>query len=197
MWKTGFKKFEVIWSAETDHFTSIFLKAAFHKFYLVYSSILCPKYFIVQTWVCQNKTLKSSETSKPLWRLHSGRWTVTHPPSENKGLRNIGHNMRVVLDTKRSIFGSQHWLWFNIWFIMILYYKMRQIFKNLTAILLQNATEVFLQNASGFLFQNVTVSLQNATHITKCVDFTVKCDTYYKMCWIYYKMRQLLQNVSV
>ena len=63
--------------------------------------------------------------------------------------------MRVVLDTKRSIFGSQHWLWFNIWFIMILYYKMRQIFKNVTAIL--------LQNASGFLFQNVTVSLQNAS----------------------------------
>ena len=90
--------------------------------------------------------------------------------------------MRIVLDTKRSIFGSQHWLWFNIWFIMILYYKMRQIFKNVTAILLQNATEVFLQNASGFLFQNVTLSLQNATHITKCVDFTVKCDTYYKMC---------------
>ena len=84
--------------------------------------------------------------------------------------------MRVVLDTKRSIFGSQHWLWFNIWFIMILYYKMRQIFKNVTAILLQNATEVFLQNASGFLFQNVTVLLQNvsnllqnATVITKCV----------------------------
>ena len=83
-----------------------------------------------------HKTLKSSETSKPLWRLHSGRWTVTHPPSENKGLRDIVHNMRIVLDTKRSIFGSQHWLWFNIWFIMILYYKMRQIFKNLTAILL-------------------------------------------------------------
>ena len=32
MWKTAFKKFEGAW---------LFLKAAFHKFYLVYSLILC------------------------------------------------------------------------------------------------------------------------------------------------------------
>ena len=30
--KTATKKFEVIWSAEADHITSIFLKAVFHKF---------------------------------------------------------------------------------------------------------------------------------------------------------------------
>ena len=37
LWKTGFKKFEVIWSAEVDHITSNFLKAVFHKFFLVHS----------------------------------------------------------------------------------------------------------------------------------------------------------------
>ena len=37
MWKTAFKKFEVIWSATSD-----FLKAVFHKVYLVHSWILCP-----------------------------------------------------------------------------------------------------------------------------------------------------------
>ena len=39
---TAFKKFEVIWFAEVDHITSNFLKAVFHKFYLVHSWILCP-----------------------------------------------------------------------------------------------------------------------------------------------------------
>ena len=35
MWKTAFKKFEVIWSAYAYHITSNYLKAVFHKFYLV------------------------------------------------------------------------------------------------------------------------------------------------------------------
>ena len=38
-----FKKFEVLWSASADHITSDFLKAVFHKFYLVYSWIHWPK----------------------------------------------------------------------------------------------------------------------------------------------------------
>ena len=32
LWKTSFKKFEVIWSAEADYITSNFLKAVFQKF---------------------------------------------------------------------------------------------------------------------------------------------------------------------
>ena len=36
-WKTAFKKFEVIWSAEADHITSNYLNAVFYKIYLVYS----------------------------------------------------------------------------------------------------------------------------------------------------------------
>ena len=34
VWKTAFKKFEVI-MAEADHITSTFSKAVFHKFHLV------------------------------------------------------------------------------------------------------------------------------------------------------------------
>ena len=34
VWKTGFKKFEVI-MAEADHITSTLSKAVFHKFHLV------------------------------------------------------------------------------------------------------------------------------------------------------------------
>ena len=37
LWKTAFKKFDVIWSAEEDHITGNFLKAVFHKFYFVLS----------------------------------------------------------------------------------------------------------------------------------------------------------------
>ena len=40
LWKTVFKKFEVMWSV-TDHIISNFLKAVFHKFYLVHSWIHC------------------------------------------------------------------------------------------------------------------------------------------------------------
>ena len=43
--KTAFKKFEVIYSLiEQTIITSHFLMAVFHKFYLVHSGILCPKY---------------------------------------------------------------------------------------------------------------------------------------------------------
>ena len=37
LWKTAFKKFEVICSASVDHIASTFLKAVFHKFRLVHS----------------------------------------------------------------------------------------------------------------------------------------------------------------
>ena len=46
MWKTPFKKFEVIWCA--DHITSNSLKTVFHKFYLVFSWIPWPKCFTVK-----------------------------------------------------------------------------------------------------------------------------------------------------
>ena len=36
---------ELRWPGLTDHFTSIFLKAAFHKFYLAHFLILCLEYF--------------------------------------------------------------------------------------------------------------------------------------------------------
>ena len=55
MWKTAFKTFAVIWSAQADHITSIVLKAVFHKFYLVHSWILCPTYsFSLFRWYQSN-----------------------------------------------------------------------------------------------------------------------------------------------
>ena len=44
----------------------------------------------------------------------------------------------MVTDTGKLVLGSQQWLQFHIWFIMTLYYKMRQILsQNVTPILLQ------------------------------------------------------------
>ena len=60
--------------------------------------------------------------------------------------------MARVLDTKKSNFGTQEWLWLHIWFIMTLYDKVRQM---------------LLENATAILFQNATV--------------ITKCDVYYKM----------------
>lgn len=71
-----------------------------------------------------------------------------------------GYKMRLVLDTRKSNFGSQCWLWLYTWFIMTLHYRMRQILvQNAKAISLQKMS---LHNVSGF-------SLQNASVITKCV----------------------------
>ena len=45
-------------------------------------------------------------------------------PSKDVGSRNIGTNMSMILDTRKSRFVSQQWLQFHIWFIC---YRMRQI----------------------------------------------------------------------
>ena len=42
MWKTAFKKFQLVWSAQADHITSNVLKAVLYKFYLVHSWIPWP-----------------------------------------------------------------------------------------------------------------------------------------------------------
>ena len=110
-----------------------------------------------------NRTQNSSENSKPLWKLRFERGSIVRPLSNGDGLWDIQHSMSMVLDTG-----------FHIWFVMTVYYKMRQI-------LLQNAIAMLLQNASGFLL---------------CGSFIAKCDSYYKLPWFYYKMRQLFQNAT-
>ena len=96
------------------------------------------------------------------------------------GLRDIQHNMSMVLDTR-----------FHIWFIMTVYYKMRQILlQNAIAILLHKCDRSLLQNAPGFLLQNATVLLQNAAVIAKCDDFITKCNSNYKI-------QRLLQTALV
>ena len=128
-----------------------------------------------------HKALKSRKKFKPLWRLCSGRETVIHHPSKNKGLRNIWRIMRMVIHTKRSFFGSQQWLQVNIWLIMTLYHKMWQIsLQNATAILLQNVAKLVKKYVRFFisksdssqiwqLLQNASILLQNAAFITKGV----------------------------
>ena len=126
----------------------------------------------------------SSENSKPLWSVRSGRVTkIYHSlPSSLKRRRtkkNIEHGMSI----RYLIFGvnsvtASHLICHDS--------------------LLQNATDVItkcdsyfiikrdrslLQNASGFLLQNATNLLQNATVITKCGS--------------YYKMQRLLQIAIV
>ena len=113
---------------------------------------------------------KSSENSKPLWKLRFERGSVVQPPSNGKELRDTEHSTSTVLETG-----------FNIWFIMTLYYKIWQmLLQNGTTILLQNATNVY------FLLQNATVLLHNATVITndnhqRQIFQIAKGDFYYKI----------------
>ena len=51
------------------------------------------------------------------------------------------YSMRIVLKTRKSNFGCQYWLRFHIWFIMTLYYEMKQI-------LIENATFILLKNVA-------------------------------------------------
>ena len=73
-----------------------------------------------------NRTQNSSKNFTPFWRLRFGRGSLVRPPSNGEELRDIQHIMSMVLDTR-----------FDIWLIMTVNYKMRQILvKNATAILL-------------------------------------------------------------
>ena len=49
--ETAFKKIEMIRSASADHINSNFLKAVFHKFYLLHSWILRPICYNISYWL--------------------------------------------------------------------------------------------------------------------------------------------------
>ena len=63
------------------------------------------------------------------------------------------------MDTKKSIFLSQQWLGFNIWFIMTLYYKcdryyykMRQLFHNkMRQIFITKCGRFFITKPDSFI----------------------------------------------
>ena len=44
------------------------------------------------------KTQNSNESSKPFWRLRSGRGSDVHCPSNGEGLRDIQNSMSMVLE---------------------------------------------------------------------------------------------------
>ena len=68
----------------------------------------------------------SSENSKPFECLRSGRGAVIHSLPKNKGLRDIGRSMSIVLDTMKSIFENQQQRWLHFWVTETFYYKMQQ-----------------------------------------------------------------------
>ena len=111
-----------------------------------------------------NKTKNSSKNSKPFWRMRFGRGSVVHPPSNGKGLRSIQNSMSMVLDTS-----------FHIWFIMTVYYEMRQLFYyKMRWNFITKCVRFFVTKCDSFIYkmrqllQNATILLQNATSITKC-----------------------------
>ena len=126
-------------------------------------------------------TRPKSKSSKTCWRMCFGRGSAVHAHSSGKELRDIQHSRSMILDRR-----------FYIWFIMTLYFKMREI-------LLQNTTADYYKMRHKFitkcvrffcckmpqfycrmrqLLQNATIILQNATIITKCN--------------VYYKLRQYI-----
>ena len=102
--------------------------------------------------------------------MRLGRESVELLLCNGEGFRDIQHSVSTRLDPG-----------FHILFIMVLYYKMRQIsLQNATAILLQNAIKVYYKMCQVLhykmrqLLQTATILLQNAIVITKC-------DVYYTL----------------
>ena len=94
------------------------------------------------------KTQNSSENSRPFWRLRFGKGSVIRQSSNGEGLRGIQHSMSMVLDTR-----------FHIWFIMKLYYKMRQV-------VYYKMRQCYYKMRQ--LLQIATILLQNTTYIANC-----------------------------
>ena len=76
----------------------------------------------------------------------------------------IVFKMSMVLDIRKCNLRSQQCLCFHVWFILTVYYKMRQILQNGIAILLRNATKVYSECVSFFI-------AKYDSFITKCDDF--------------------------
>ena len=125
-------------------------------------SLVCQ---IVSEEVLLTGPKNARENLKLFWRLRVGRGSDEHPLSNGEEFRNIQHSKSTVLDP-----GS------HTWFIVALYYKMRQLFY-------YKMWQKFITKCLRFF-------------ITKCDRFITKCDSYYKLLQFYYKMRQLLQNVT-
>ena len=93
----------------------------------------------------------SGEKSEPFWSMRlrrvTKRYTPLSPPlSKAEGLSGIGHSMSIG----NLILGANH-----IWFIMTVYYKMRQVFYyKMRESLLQNASDLLLQNAAVLFVVN-------------------------------------------
>ena len=63
----------------------------------------------------------------------------------------------MVLDTKKSYFGSEEWLRLHIWFIMTLLKNATDIITKCDRHFVTKYDKHLFQNASGFLLQNATV----------------------------------------
>ena len=116
----------------------------------------------------------SVENSKQIWNILSEGVTKILPPfpllSKDEELRDIDHLMKIG-----NLILCVSSVSFHIWFIMTVYYKMRQILlQNATATLPQNATDVYYKIRQ--VLQIATILLQNVTVITKY--------------GVYYKLRQ-------
>ena len=77
-------------------------------------------------------------------RFCPGRAIEIHLHSQDRERRDIKHKITMVQDTRKPNYGSQESSWFDIWFTMTLYYKMRQkLLQNANCILLQNTTKIY------------------------------------------------------
>ena len=109
------------------------------------------------------------------------------PPLKEKGPKDIGNNMTMVQNTRKSNTVSQQRLQFHIWFLMNYSTLLQNVTDNITkreTILLQNASCCLLHNHTGHCNQHCAVkrnhfviprSLICNCSLLKDISFNKKC----------------------
>lgn len=130
------------------------------------------KFWRLKAWVCHflgsfiDSFQMASSISKLLWRLSSWSGAVTHASSNNKGVRDIGNRISIVLDTKKSFWEPTVTIVSNF-----VHYDT----------LLHNATDLYYKKRQKFVTKHLSF------FVTKYNSFITKHNSYKKMCWFYTK----------
>lgn len=118
----------------------------------------------------------------------SGIWdqgiNIMSLPSKDKGLRDIGYSMSLLLDTRKYIFWSLQWCWFHIWWLWhVITICNRYYHKMWHSYYYKKAAKSYYKIWQFFS--------------TGSDSFVAKCNNCYKMCRFCNEMQQLLQNVLI
>ena len=124
-----------------------------------------------------------------------------HQLSNDEQPTDIGHEMRMVLDTRKSNFGTKQWLQFHIWLIygkMQIYYKSDRFYYKMQQLFYYKIRQKFITIYVNCFITKCDSFIKNPREVIKCGNFITKCNSYYRMrrlmqaCW--YRIYVIIDN---